>query len=93
MPCRSDKTRSGMARYGHLADGRLKLVLVRQCSPLQVGAVRRMPVRRMPGRRMLGRRMPGRRMPGRRMPGRRMPGRRMPGQRLQGTEALRSTRL
>ena len=78
MPCRSDKTRSGMARYGHLADGRLKLVLVQQCSPLQVGAVRRMPVRRMPGRRL---------------PGRRLPGRRMPGQRLQGTEALRSTRL
>ena len=40
MPCRSDKTRSGMARYAHLADGRLKLVLVRKCSPLQVGAVR-----------------------------------------------------
>lgn len=38
MPCRSDKTRSGMARFGHLADGRLKLVLVRKCSPLQVGA-------------------------------------------------------
>ncbi|KAL4458315.1 hypothetical protein ABPG75_013180 [Micractinium tetrahymenae] len=35
MPCRSDKTRSGMARFGHLADGRLKLVLVRKCSPLQ----------------------------------------------------------
>lgn len=37
MPCRSDKTRSGMARHGHLADGQLKLVLVRKCSPLQVG--------------------------------------------------------
>ncbi|KAL4423103.1 hypothetical protein ABPG77_004786 [Micractinium sp. CCAP 211/92] len=35
MPCRSDKTRSGMARFGHLADGRVKLVLVRKCSPLQ----------------------------------------------------------
>ena len=49
VPCRSDKTRSGMARYGHLADGRLKLVLVRQCSPLQVGAVRRMPGQRLQG--------------------------------------------
>lgn len=38
MPCRSDKTRSGMARFGHLADGRVKLVLVRKCSPLQVRA-------------------------------------------------------
>lgn len=38
MPCRSDKTRSGMARFGHLADGRIKLVLVRKCSPVQVGA-------------------------------------------------------
>lgn len=28
-----------MARYGHLADGRLKLVLVHKCSPLQVGGV------------------------------------------------------
>ena len=37
MPCRSDKTRAGMARYGHLADGRMKLVLVQRCSPLQVG--------------------------------------------------------
>ena len=35
MPCRSEKTRAGMARYGHLADGCLKLVLVRRCSPLQ----------------------------------------------------------
>ena len=24
-----------MARHGHMADGRLKLVLVRRCSPLQ----------------------------------------------------------
>ena len=35
MPCKSEKTRQGMARYGHLADGRCKLVLVRRCSPLQ----------------------------------------------------------
>lgn len=33
-PCRSDKTRAGMARYGHLSDGRLKLVLVRRCGRL-----------------------------------------------------------
>ena len=33
-PCRSDKTRSGMARYGHLSDGRAKLVLVRRCGRL-----------------------------------------------------------
>jgi diacylglycerol kinase family enzyme len=35
MPCRSDKTKKGMVRYGHLCDGRLKLVLVSKCSPLQ----------------------------------------------------------
>ena len=40
MPCRSDKTRSGMARHAHLADGRLKLVLVSKCSPLQVSGGR-----------------------------------------------------
>jgi ceramide kinase len=34
-PCRSDKTRAGMARHAHLADGRIKLVLVARCSPLQ----------------------------------------------------------
>jgi len=37
QPCRSDKTKKGMVRYGHLCDGRLKLVLVSKCSPLQVG--------------------------------------------------------
>jgi hypothetical protein len=37
MPCRSDKTPAGMARFGHLTDGRLKLVLVSKCAPLQVG--------------------------------------------------------
>lgn len=26
-----------MVRFGHLCDGRLKLVLVSKCSPLQVG--------------------------------------------------------
>lgn len=35
MPCRSEKTRQGMARYGHLADGRLKLVLVKRCNAYQ----------------------------------------------------------
>ena len=35
MPCLSPKTPLGMARHGHLADGVLKLVLVRRCSPLQ----------------------------------------------------------
>jgi ceramide kinase len=34
QPCRSDKTPHGMARYGHLNDGRFTLVLVRRCSPL-----------------------------------------------------------
>lgn len=33
-PCRSDKTPAGMARTGHLADGRLKLVLVPEVGPL-----------------------------------------------------------
>ena len=33
--CRSEKTRSGMARFAHLADGKFSLVLVRACSPLQ----------------------------------------------------------
>ena len=35
QPCRSDKTRFGMARHAHLANGLLTLVLVHQCSPLQ----------------------------------------------------------
>jgi len=35
QPCRSEKTPKGMARYGHLANGRFTLVLVRRCSPLQ----------------------------------------------------------
>jgi ceramide kinase len=33
-PCRSDKTPCGMARTGHLCDGRLKLVLVPDAGPL-----------------------------------------------------------
>jgi len=35
QPCRSDKTPLGMAKYGHLANGRFTLVLVRRCSPMQ----------------------------------------------------------
>ena len=38
MPCRSDKTKAGMARFGHLSNGRLKLVLVRKCNPAQAGS-------------------------------------------------------
>ena len=32
MPCRSDKSAAGVARFGHLSDGALHLVLVRRCS-------------------------------------------------------------
>eukprot|EP00887_Chlorella_sp_A99_P006239 scaffold3.g6239.t1 len=35
MPCISEKTRSGIVRFCHLADGTIKLVLVRKCSPLR----------------------------------------------------------
>ncbi|KAL4517220.1 hypothetical protein Ndes2437B_g06825 [Nannochloris sp. 'desiccata'] len=35
MPCRSDKSTAGVARYGHLSDGNIHLVLVRQCTRLQ----------------------------------------------------------
>lgn len=35
MPCRSDKSTAGVARYGHLSDGNIHLVLVRRCSRLQ----------------------------------------------------------
>lgn len=34
-PCRSDMSRRGLAPWAHLADGRLTLVLVRDCSILQ----------------------------------------------------------
>jgi ceramide kinase len=34
QPCRSEKTPHGMARYAHLADGQLTLVLLRKSSPL-----------------------------------------------------------
>lgn len=34
QPCRSDKTPYGMARHGHLANGRFTLVLVKKCSPV-----------------------------------------------------------
>ncbi|KDD75768.1 hypothetical protein H632_c506p0, partial [Helicosporidium sp. ATCC 50920] len=35
MACRSDKSKHGVAKYGHLSDGNLHLVLVRKCSRLQ----------------------------------------------------------
>ena len=35
MPCRSDKSTAGVARYGHLSDGNIHLVLVRKCTRLQ----------------------------------------------------------
>lgn len=34
-PCRSDQSSVGLAPYGHLADGRIQLVLVHKCSRLQ----------------------------------------------------------
>ena len=34
-PCRSDQSTLGLAPYGHLADGRIQLVLVHKCSVLQ----------------------------------------------------------
>lgn len=34
-PCRSDQSTVGLAPYGHLADGRVQLVLVHKCSVLQ----------------------------------------------------------
>ena len=35
IPCRSDQSTLGLSPYGHLADGRLHLILVRNCSVLQ----------------------------------------------------------
>ncbi|GAB4813614.1 hypothetical protein N2152v2_000660 [Parachlorella kessleri] len=35
MPCRSDKSAAGVAKYGHLCDGVVHLVLVRRCSRWQ----------------------------------------------------------
>lgn len=35
MPCRSDKSKNGVARYGHLSDGNIHLVLVKRCSRWQ----------------------------------------------------------
>jgi hypothetical protein len=35
MPCRSDKSLRGVARYGHLSDGNIHLVMVRKCSRLR----------------------------------------------------------
>ena len=34
-PCRSDQSSSGLSPYGHLADGRIQLVMVHKCSRLQ----------------------------------------------------------
>ncbi len=35
VTCMARNLLQGMARFGHLADGRLKLVLVRRCNALQ----------------------------------------------------------
>lgn len=35
MPCRSDKSKNGVARYGHLSDGNIHLVLVKRCTRWQ----------------------------------------------------------
>ncbi|RMZ56502.1 hypothetical protein APUTEX25_001349 [Auxenochlorella protothecoides] len=34
MPCRSDKSKNGVAKYGHLSDGKLHLVVIKRCSRL-----------------------------------------------------------
>ena len=34
-PCRSDQSTLGLAPYSHLSDGRIQLVLVKECSILQ----------------------------------------------------------
>lgn len=35
MPCRSDKSQHGVAKYGHLSDGNIHLVMVKKCSRFQ----------------------------------------------------------
>lgn len=35
MPCRSDRSDSGLSPFAHMADGRIHLILVRKCSTLQ----------------------------------------------------------
>ena len=35
IPCRSDRSAEGLAPYSHLSDGRLQLIMVRDCSRLQ----------------------------------------------------------
>jgi ceramide kinase len=35
MPCRSDRSDSGLAPFAHMADGIIHLIMVRQCSALQ----------------------------------------------------------
>lgn len=36
MPCRSDRSDSGLAPFAHMADGIIHLILVRKCTVLQV---------------------------------------------------------
>jgi len=40
MPCRSDRSDSGLAPFAHMADGIIHLILVRKCSALQVRCFR-----------------------------------------------------
>ncbi len=35
MPCRSEKSSKGVAKYGHLSDGNIHLVMVKRCSRWQ----------------------------------------------------------
>lgn len=35
MPCRSDRSDSGLAPFAHMADGIIHLIMVRKCSALQ----------------------------------------------------------
>ena len=35
MPCRSDRSDSGLVPFAHMSDGRIHLILVRKCSTLQ----------------------------------------------------------
>lgn len=35
MPCRSDRSDSGLAPFAHMADGSIHLIMVRKCSVAQ----------------------------------------------------------
>jgi len=35
MPCRSEKSSNGVAKYGHLSDGNIHLVMVKRCTRWQ----------------------------------------------------------